>query len=151
QIVDMMERLDIEACTLPRLNILHDEDEFVHPAALDTGNPHYLVHWEDQYRLLRNAPHLYWTQRLNEYLTGMRSCYAVPRTKDFALLHAKSRRHGLRQGKFYRAIKLRPWERWRSSILKRLPWRPKVEWVTAEPALAAPKAATRPLLSPSQQ
>lgn len=133
EIVRMMAGQDIDACTLPRLNILHDSDEIVHPASLDPGNPHYRVFWEDQYRLLRNVPYLYWTQRLNEYLTGMRRCFAFPRASDYTLLHAKGRRHAQRQEKFYRAIKLRARERLRNSIFKRLPWRRKIEWINAEP------------------
>src|SRR5262245_57697431 len=38
KIVEMMARLQIDACTLPRLNILHECGEFAHPKSLDLND-----------------------------------------------------------------------------------------------------------------
>src|SRR5436309_77058 len=58
------------------------------------------VLWEDQFRMLRNLPHLHWTLRFNEYLTGVRRGYRFPHTLDCALLHCKTHGRQARQWVF---------------------------------------------------
>src|SRR5436190_15103930 len=90
-ILNMMETLDIDACTLPRRNIVHEASEPLHPSKIDPKSPSVLQDsWEDQVRLLRNLPHLHWTMRLHEYLTGIRRGYHFPHEVEFALVHAKT-------------------------------------------------------------
>lgn len=132
KVFEMMERFDIDACTLPRINILHDSDQPPHPSEMNLADSTYKISWEDQTRILRNLPHLYWTMRLNEYLTGMRRCYRFPHSTDYALLHPKTVQWGLQQRAFYKSIKMRHLSRMRNSIFKRLPWRRPIEWVAAE-------------------
>jgi glycosyltransferase involved in cell wall biosynthesis len=88
--------------------------------------------WEDQFRMLRNLPHLYWTMRLNEYLTGVQRGYRFPHSLDYALLHCKTQARQDRQWVFYRSIRMRHWSRIKNSIFKRIPWRTKTQWVEAE-------------------
>jgi glycosyltransferase involved in cell wall biosynthesis len=134
KICRQMADADIDACTLPRVNILYPSDELQHPRSLDLSNPAYKVHWEDQFRLLRNSPALYWTMPLNEYLTGMRRCYRFPRAMRYALLHPKTVTRGQSQLEFYRSFPRRL-SKYRNSIAKRLPWRRKIEWVEAAPPI----------------
>jgi len=135
RIFQMMAEADIDACTLPRLNILYQSDQPLHPRSLDIEDPSYRVHWEDQFRLLRNSPGLYWTMPLNEYLTGMRRCYRFPQALRYALLHPKTVTHGLKRLEFYRSFRFRNLNKYKNSIVKRLPWRPKIEWIAAEPPI----------------
>jgi glycosyltransferase involved in cell wall biosynthesis len=130
-IVAMMARLNIDACTLPRLNILYEGDQILHPHNLDLDHPRYQPHWEDQFRILRNAPEIHWTMPLNEYLTGMRRCYRFPQADRYALLHPKI--ISSQRWRLYQSFKWRKFHRYKNSIMKRLPWRPKVEWVSADP------------------
>jgi glycosyltransferase involved in cell wall biosynthesis len=132
KILEMMERLDIDACTLPRINILHDSDQPVHPSELNLADSTHKVLWEDQIRILRNLPRLYWTMHLNEYLTGMRRCYRFPRLLDYALLHPKTVNSAAKQRLFYKSIKMRHVSRVKNSIFKRVPWRRRIEWIAAD-------------------
>ena len=138
QILDMMERLDIDVCELPRVNVSIEGDRLVHPRELDLGAQGVSVRWEDQVRVLRNLPRLRWTLRLNEVLLGVRRGYRFPHSLDYALLHCKTRQRQARQRAFYRSIRLRHLSRVVNSIAKRLPWRTETrwreetEWVTAE-------------------
>jgi glycosyltransferase involved in cell wall biosynthesis len=132
KILAMMDRLDIDACQLPRLNISCEGDAAIHPASLDLQSESLMTFWEDQTRLLRNLPHLRWTMRLNEYLVGIRRGYRFPWTRDYALLHCKTRGRQARQLVFYRSVHLRHLSRVKNSILKRLPWRRKTEWISAD-------------------
>jgi glycosyltransferase involved in cell wall biosynthesis len=132
QILAMMEAQDIDACQLPRLNVWVEGGELPHPRSVDLNAPGLTILWEDQTRLLRNLPHLYWTMRLNEYLTGIRRGYRFPHTLDYALLHVKTRERQVRQRVFYRSVHMRHLSRLRNSIFKRLPWRRETEWVAAE-------------------
>src|SRR5438270_7710007 len=75
KILEMMETLDIDACQLPRLNVWLPGDRLVHPGSVDLRDERVTILWEDQFRMLRNLPHLRWTMRLNEYLTGVRRGY----------------------------------------------------------------------------
>src|SRR5262249_41181387 len=137
KIAEMMTKLDIDACTLPRLNMLH-EGPPLHPAQLDMTDPRHQAFWEDQFRFLRNSPQLYWTMPLNEYLTGMHRCYRFPQELRYALLHPKSIERGVEQSRFYQSIRRQGFHRlhrYRNSIVKRLPWRRKIEWVTAAPPI----------------
>jgi glycosyltransferase involved in cell wall biosynthesis len=106
KIAEMMARSEIDACTLPRVNILYEGDQPVHPKSLDTNDARNKVHWEDQFRILRNLPQLYWTMPLNEYLTGMRRCYRFPQEPRYALLHPKSAKQATTQRRFYQSFKL---------------------------------------------
>jgi glycosyltransferase involved in cell wall biosynthesis len=132
KILIMMEQLDIDACTVPRISILHESEEPVHPARLGPTSPGVLRYfWEDQVRLLRNLPHLRWTMRLDEYLTGIRRGYKFPRGPDYALLHPKTVRSATAGQAFYRSIQMRHLSRMRNSVFKRLPWRQRTEWIEA--------------------
>lgn len=132
QILAMMEERDIDACQLPRLNVWIEGDELPHPRSLDLTGEGLMILWEDQTRLLRNLPHLRWTLRLNEYLTGIRRGYRFPHTADYALLHCKTKARLARQRVFYRSVHIRHLSRVRNSIVKRLPWRHETEWIAAE-------------------
>jgi glycosyltransferase involved in cell wall biosynthesis len=132
KILEMMEALDIDACQLPRLNVGLPGDRLAHPQSIDLRDEALTIVWEDQFRMLRNLPHLYWTMRLNEYLTGVRRGYRFPHTLDHALLHCKTQARQDRQWVFYRSIRMRHWSRIKNSIFKRLPWRTKTQWVEAE-------------------
>src|SRR5215468_6962949 len=87
--------------------------------------------WEDQVRILRNLPHLHWTMRLNEYVTGIRRGYRFPRQTEFALLHPKTTADAKVGRTLYDSIRMRHFSRMKNSIYKRLPWRRQTEWVTA--------------------
>jgi glycosyltransferase involved in cell wall biosynthesis len=132
KILEMMEALDIDACQLPRLNVGLPDDRLAHPQSIDLRDAALTIVWEDQFRMLRNLPHLRWTMRLNEYLTGVRRGYRFPHTLDYALLHCKTRARQTHQRTFYRSIRMRHWSRIKNSIFKRLPWRTKTQWVEAE-------------------
>lgn len=134
-IFQMMADADIDACTLPRFNILHESDRPLHPRSLDLNDPSYKVEWEDQFRLLRNSPKLYWTMPINEYLTGMRRCYRFPQMPRYALLHPKATKYRQKRTEFYQSFGLRRLNRYKNSIAKRMPWRPKIEWIAAEPPI----------------
>lgn len=133
RITEMMRRANIDACTLPRFNFLYEGDQLLHPRSFDLDNLKHKPLWEDQYRILRNAPDLYWTMPLNEYLTGMRRCYRFPQSLRYALLHPKNIKHGTEQQAFYKSFRWRRLSRYRNSIAKRLPWRPRIAWVVADP------------------
>src|SRR5437764_11479397 len=68
KILAMMESLDIDACQLPRLNVWVPGARLSHPRGIDLEDKNLRILWEDQFRVLRNLPHLRWTMRLNEYL-----------------------------------------------------------------------------------
>jgi glycosyltransferase involved in cell wall biosynthesis len=132
-IFEMMARLDIDACTLPRLNMLYRSEQPVHPYSVDPAS---IIHqdWGDQFRLLRNSPELHWTMPLDEYLTGMRRCYRFPQDLRYALLHPKTVARADERRRFYDTLVVRRrLARMRNSIVKRLPWRQSIEWVTAAP------------------
>ena len=132
-ILAMMERLDIDACTLPRINILYESSRPVHPTEIAPTDACVLRYfWEDQVRLLRNLPHLHWTLRLDEYLADIRRGYRFPRIADYALLHPKTVQRGAERQAFYRSIRMRHLSRIRNAIAKRLPWRQRTEWIEAE-------------------
>ncbi len=130
KILEVMKQVNIEACTLPRVTIVHDERE---PMDLPTWNLDTFGHsllWEDQFRILRNLPHLHWTMSLNEYLTGMRRCFRFPSSSQYVLLHPKSITRGQQQRGFYRSFRWRrPISKLKNSIMKRVPWRPAIEWI----------------------
>jgi hypothetical protein len=132
KILEMMEALDIDACQLPRLNVWTPGDRSVDPRAIDLADPALRILWEDQFRLMRNLPHLRWTMRFNEYLAGVRRGYRFPHSRDYALLHCKTEGRQARQWIFYRSIRMRHFSRLKNSVLKRLPWRTETEWVSAE-------------------
>ena len=132
QILAMMERLDIDACQLPRLTISHPGSGPAHPLSLNLQGEGIALLWEDQFRMLRNLPHLRWTLRLNEYLTNVRTAYRFPHTLDYALLHPKSLQRQKEQRVFYRSIRLRHVSRIKNSIYKRLPWRQATRWIVAD-------------------
>jgi glycosyltransferase involved in cell wall biosynthesis len=145
QILDMMEQYDIDACELPRLNVWIEGERLVHPRSIDLGDPTLTILWEDQIRMLRNLPHLRWTLRLNEYLTGIRRGYRFPHTMDWALLHVKTKTRQARQRVFYKSIQLRHVSRLINSVYKRLPWRRPTEWVALNPPIpVAIDAAANP-------
>jgi glycosyltransferase involved in cell wall biosynthesis len=132
KILEMMEALDIDACQLPRLNVGLPGDRLVHPQSVDLRDQALAIVWEDQFRMLRNLPHLRWTMRLNEYLTGVRRGYRFPHTFDYALLHCKTRARQTHQRAFYRSIRMRHFSRLKNSLVKRLPWRKDTHWVSAD-------------------
>jgi glycosyltransferase involved in cell wall biosynthesis len=132
KILQMMEALDIDACQLPRLNVWVPGDRLVHPRSVDLQDQSLTILWEDQFRMLRNLPHVRWTMRLHEYLTGVRRGYRFPHTLDYALLHCKTQERQARQRVFYRSIRMRHLSRMKNSLLKRLPWRRDTEWVSAD-------------------
>jgi glycosyltransferase involved in cell wall biosynthesis len=119
KILEMMEALDVDACQLPRLNVWLPGDRLVHPRSVDLKDEALTLLWEDQFRMLRNLPHLRWTLRLNEYLTGVRRGYRFPHTLDYALLHCKTQRRQTSQRAFYRSIRMRHVSRMKNSLLKR--------------------------------
>ena len=130
RILKMMEELEIDVCQLPRLNVWLDSNQPVHPASIDLGDKRLTLIWEDQYRIMRNLPHLHWTMRLHEYPIGVRRGYRFPHDLAYALLHFKTRERQARQRAFYRSIRMRHVSRIRNSIIKRLPWRKDTEWVS---------------------
>ncbi len=132
KILQMMEALDIDACQLPRLNVWLPADRLVHPRSVDLDDERLTILWEDQFRILRNLPHLHWTMRFNEYLTSVRRGYRFPHTLDYALLHCKTQRRQARQWVFYHSIRMRHLSRMKNSVLKRLPWRTRTQWVSAD-------------------
>jgi len=132
KILEMMEALDIDACQLPRLNVGLPDDRLVHPLSVDLKDEALTIVWEDQFRMLRNLPHLRWTMRLNEYLTGVRRGYRFPHTFEYALLHCKTKARQTHQRAFYRSIRMRHLSRMKNSLLKRLPWRRRTQWVAAD-------------------
>jgi glycosyltransferase involved in cell wall biosynthesis len=131
-ILQMMETLDIDACQLPRLNVWVPGDRLVHPRSVDLKDRDLSILWEDQFRMLRNLPHLRWTMRLNEYLAGVRRGYRFPHTLDYALLHCKTQGRQARQRVFYRSIQMRHLSRMKNSLRKRLPWRRETQWISAD-------------------
>jgi hypothetical protein len=133
RILSMMEEHDIDACQLPRLNVLLDRETLVHPLAPEWEADDASVLWEDQTRILRNLPHLKWALHLNEYLTGIRRGYRFPRTREYALMHCKTRQRQERQRVFYRSVHMRHFSRVANSIRKRLPWHSETDWVAARP------------------
>ena len=132
KILDMMEKLDIDACQLPRLNVWLPGDKLVHPRNVDLDDPALRISWEDQFRVMRNLRHLRWTMRLNEDLTGVRRGFRFPHTPEYALLHCKTQARQSRQWVFYRSIRMRHLSRMKNSVLKRLPWRTRTQWISAE-------------------
>ncbi len=130
RILQMMDELEVDACQLPRLNIWLDGDQPVHPNNVDLRDKRLTLIWEDQYRIMRNLPHLHWTMRLDEYPAGVRRAYRFPHDLAYALLHFKTRERQARQRAFYRSIRTRHLSRIRNSIVKRLPWRQATEWVS---------------------
>jgi glycosyltransferase involved in cell wall biosynthesis len=135
RITEMMTRENVDACTLPRFNFLYESDQQLHPRSFDLNNLKHKSHWEDQFRILRNTPDLYWTMPLNEYLTGMRRCYRFPQLLRYALLHPKNIEHGTKQQQFYKSFRWRNLNRYKNSIAKRLPWRPRIEWIATQPPI----------------
>ncbi len=133
RILEMMDELDVDVCELPRLNILIDTEEPVDPRGLDLGAANLSVSWEDQVRILRNRPHLYWTRHLHETVVGYDRGYRFPRSLDYALLHGKTRRRKARQYAFYKTVHGRYVDRFKHSVRKRLGLLPAIEWVPAEP------------------
>jgi glycosyltransferase involved in cell wall biosynthesis len=135
KILEMMEALDIDACQLPRLNLWIPGERLLDPRSVDLEDKSLRILWEDQFRMMRNLPHLHWTMRLNEYLAGVRRGYRFPHSRDYALLHCKTQARQDRQWVFYRSIRMRHFSRMKNSVLKRLPWRTKTQWVAAEPPI----------------
>ena len=135
KLLDMMERLDVDACQLPRLNVWLPGEKLVDPRNVDLNDPALRISWEDQFRVMRNLRHLRWAMRLNEYLTGVRRAYRFPHTLDYALLHCKTEARQSRQWVFYRSIRMRHLSRMKNSVLKRLPWRTRTKWISAEPPI----------------
>jgi len=159
QILDMMEERDIDACQLPRLNIWFRSDGAVDPRSLDLDEEHVpyenrfrvlqnrdlfsdqasldlndkrpAMLWEDQFRIIRNLPHLRWRLRMHEYLSGVRRGYRFPRSLEYALLHCKTYERQARQFAFYRSVRMRHLSRMRNSVLKRLPWRQRTVWISS--------------------
>jgi glycosyltransferase involved in cell wall biosynthesis len=115
-LLSWMERENIDACYLPRLNVslrgaLRD------PMSLDIKQePHT---WEDQVRILRNLPKLKWVKRIDEGLSGVESLYKFPRTNEFALLHVKTETRSEQQMAYYRTIRMRSLTKHWNSIAKR--------------------------------
>jgi glycosyltransferase involved in cell wall biosynthesis len=132
KILEMMEALDVDACQLPRLNVWLPGDQLVHPQSVDLADQSLKILWEDQFRILRNLPHLRWTMRLNEYLIGVRRGYRFPHRLDYALLHCKTQGRQVRQRAFYRSIHMRHLSRMQNSLAKRLPWRRQTQWISAD-------------------
>lgn len=100
-----MESHEIDACYLPRLNVVVPGSDLIDPVrALDDATLY--SNWEDQVRILRNLPKLRFVRRVHEVLAGIERAYKFPHTKDFALLHAKTSVRIERQQRFYRSIRL---------------------------------------------
>lgn len=100
-----MESHEIDACYLPRLNVVVPGGDLVDPARALNDAALY-SNWEDQVRILRNLPNLKFVRRVDELLSGIRRAYKFPHTKEFALLHAKTSVRIERQQSFYRSIRL---------------------------------------------
>jgi glycosyltransferase involved in cell wall biosynthesis len=133
KILAMMERLDVDACTLPRLNVLYERSRPVHPTAIDLTGAGVLRYFcEDQIRVLRNLPHLQWRLRVDEELAHIRRGYRFPRGAEYALLHCKTVKAAAEAQAFYRSIRLRHVSRIRKAIARHLPWRQRTEWLEVE-------------------
>ena len=131
-ILNMMQTLDIDACTLPRRNVVYEASLPLHPSKIDLKGPDVLEDFlEDQVRILRNLPHLHWTRRLHEYVAGIRRGYHFPHELEFTLLHPKTKAKTTSGNLFYKSIRMRHLSRLKNSIYKRLPWRHPIEWVNA--------------------
>ena len=130
-----MDTENVDACTLPRLNVLRAEGSVpdlatIEPAVTAASGP-----WEDQIRILRNLPHLRWRRRLHEYLIGPRKIYRFPRTRDYVLLHAKTSARIERQQRFYRSMAARHFSRHLNSMMKRLRPMPSPAVIVQEPPI----------------
>jgi glycosyltransferase involved in cell wall biosynthesis len=135
-ILDFMEKNDIDACELPRLNVWVEGTALPNPLSVDLADPTATILWEDQVRLLRNRPGLRWRLRLNEYVVGIRRGYRFPHTMEWALLHVKTKARQARQRVFYKSIQSRHLSRMANSIYKRLPWRKPTQWLALTPPRA---------------
>lgn len=99
-----MERENVDACYLPRLNVVVPGNDM--PDPFQTVDNAVFSNWEDQIRILRKLPKLRFVRRVDELLAGIDRAYKFPHTKDFVLLHAKTTTRIERQQSFYRSIHL---------------------------------------------
>lgn len=105
QLLEWMESHDVDACYLPRLNVLVPGSDMADPL-LTVDDRSLSSTWEDQVRILRNLPKLRFVRRVDELLSGIGRAYKFPHTKDFVLLHAKTATRIQGQQRFYRSIHL---------------------------------------------
>lgn len=105
KLLEWMESHEIDACYLPRLNVVVPGGNLTDPSLITDDNIQF-SNWEDQIRILRNLPHLRFVRRVDELLAGIKRAYKFPHTKDFALLHVKTSERIERQKRFYRSIHL---------------------------------------------
>lgn len=103
KLLEWMESNDVDACSLPRLNVVVPGSELTDPFATADDDTLFSS-WEDQIRIFRNLPKLKFVKRVDEFLTGMRGVYKFPHAKEFVLLHVKTTVRVERQQRFYRSI-----------------------------------------------
>lgn len=130
-----MESNDIDACYLPRLNVMVPGNDLGEPLRTLDDNTLYST-WEDQVRIMRNLRKLRFVRRVDELLAGIGRAYKFPHTKDFVLLHAKTSTRIRQQQQFYRSICLSTMlsKHW-NSIAKRTFRIDRQKFVAAEPPI----------------
>ena len=130
-----MESKEIDACYLPRLNVMVPGSDLAEPLRTLDDNTLY-SNWEDQVRIIRNLPKLKFVKRVDELLAGIGRAYKFPHTKDFVLLHAKTSARIAQQQHFYRSIHFSATlsKHW-NSIAKRTFRIDRQKFVEAEPPI----------------
>lgn len=104
KLLEWMESHEIDACYLPRLNVVVPGGDMADPLPMVDDHALFST-WEDQIRILRNLPKLRFVRQLDELLAGIGRAYKFPHTKDFVLLHAKTAKRIEQQQQFYRSIR----------------------------------------------
>jgi len=129
-VLDAMRREDIDACALPRLNILVESPHPVHVNTLAlTNGDLQAAPRDDQMRLIRNRPEILWINHVHERLVGVKRCYRFPQDLRYALFHCKTLSRARAQNRFYRRIPSRYIDKFRKSLAKRFGALDRIDWV----------------------
>lgn len=104
KLLEWMESHEIDACYLPRLNVVVPGSDMADPLLMVDDHALFST-WEDQIRILRNLPKLRFVRQVDELLAGIGRAYKFPHTKDFVLLHVKTATRIEQQRQFYHSIR----------------------------------------------
>jgi glycosyltransferase involved in cell wall biosynthesis len=101
-IIREMETADCQICSIPRLNVVHDEAEFVDATKLTFSDQQLLEQVpDDQVRLLRKGHGVYYKHAVHEKAVGGRVGLQLPPLVDLCLFHVKKSRRLEQQNQVY--------------------------------------------------
>jgi len=134
KILQYMRDNNMDACSMPRLNILVDGDKPVDARSLTLSDADLANRKrDDMTRILRNGRGIRFVNHVHERLVGIVRACRLPQQLRFALLHCKTRSRQETQNSFYRGIHLRYLDKWKKSISKRLGLIKQPVWMDVNP------------------